>query len=279
MTTAWLLLGVGLACVGGDGDERRRVDGLARAGRLRRGSASSVGLSRVSAGGGAGEARTLARTAATIVLPVAAAVVVSVVAGILVGAAVGVLAGTTAVLARDVRRHRAQLARRSSLLSAVRLMVAELEAGTRPTDALRAAADVCPEYTAEFASAASGAAWAGGTVVTTSPELAAIGHAFTVATSTGAPLAAVLDRVADDIEHSRSRVLRLSALTAGPRASAAMLAALPALGLLLGASIGAHPLRVLFASSGGQLLCCAGAVLDALGVLWTRRILARAGAA
>ena len=38
----------------------------------------------------------------------------------------------------------------------------------------------------------------------------------------------------------------------------------------------AQPLTVLFESSTGRLVCCAGCVLDAVGVLWTLALIQRA---
>ena len=63
---------------------------------------------------------------------------------------------------------------------------------------------------------------------------------------------------------------------AGPRASAAMLAALPLLGLALGAAMGADPIGALTGSLAGLALGAAGIVLDALGILWMVRIVAAA---
>ena len=63
---------------------------------------------------------------------------------------------------------------------------------------------------------------------------------------------------------------------AGPRASAALLTALPLLGIALGAAMGARPWAVLLGMPAGRVLSCVGVLLDAVGVLWMRRILTRA---
>jgi tight adherence protein B len=160
-------------------------------------------------------------------------------------------------------------------------MVAELEAGSRPDAALHAAADVCADVCADHRAALRSAAAA---MVRAQPvsslakveDLAAIGCALEVAERTGAPLADVLARVADDIEAAESRSQRVASLTAGPRSSALLLALLPVLGVVLGSSLGARPVHLLLAGRSGQLLLLAGVVLDVLGVLWTRRLVSSA---
>jgi tight adherence protein B len=82
--------------------------------------------------------------------------------------------------------------------------------------------------------------------------------------------------VEDDLR-ARSRLrLELRAATAAPRASAALLAGLPVLGLAMGAGIGADPWSVLTGTSVGQALLVAGLGLEAAGLAWSRRLIARA---
>jgi tight adherence protein B len=63
---------------------------------------------------------------------------------------------------------------------------------------------------------------------------------------------------------------------AGPRASAAVLAGLPAVGLLLGEAMGVQPLRVLSTTGTGQTLLVVGTGLLCAGVLWSARLTDRA---
>ena len=60
---------------------------------------------------------------------------------------------------------------------------------------------------------------------------------------------------------------------AGPRATATVLTALPALGIALGELVGAGPLAVLRSGVLGQLLVVVGVGLAATGAVWTERIL------
>lgn len=95
----------------------------------------------------------------------------------------------------------------------------------------------------------------------------------------GAPLAQVLESVADGVaEASRADGARRTAL-AGPRSTARLLAVLPAVGLALGGMLGARPLEVLTSGGGGTVLALVGAVLMACGAWLTRRLVKAAQAA
>ncbi len=99
-----------------------------------------------------------------------------------------------------------------------------------------------------------------------------------LAQQVGAPLAAVLDRIARLVERSGEAADRRAEALAGPRTTATLLAWLPATGLVLGLVLGVDPLAVLLDGAGGTGLLLAGLVLTALGRAWTRRLIARASA-
>lgn len=85
---------------------------------------------------------------------------------------------------------------------------------------------------------------------------------------------AVLMRAAQcDIAERQRFAARLAAGLAGARASAALLAGLPALGVALGELIGARPIAFLLGDAGAVLLI-AGVTLACLGLLWCDRIAA-----
>lgn len=106
------------------------------------------------------------------------------------------------------------------------------------------------------------------------PALAAV---RAVSERTGAPMAMVLDRVEQDLRARARQEREIGSQLAGARSTAALLAVLPLVGIGLGTAMGARPLEVLFTSPRGQVALLVGAVLDALGVLWTTRIVAAAG--
>jgi tight adherence protein B len=160
------------------------------------------------------------------------------------------------------------------LLSAVRLLGAELAAGADPAGALGGAADAAPWCAGALQAAA--AAIAGGKDPRPSlelvPELARVAAAWRVAEQAGAPLVSVLDRVGDDLADRIACRRAVAVATAGARSSAAVLALLPVLGTALGAALGARPGAFLLHSPHGRWVLLAGVLLDAAGTVWTVRL-------
>lgn len=167
-------------------------------------------------------------------------------AGALVGGTAGAMVAEAAA-GRDRRRREAEL------LEAVSALAADLRAGRHPADAVA------------------------GDPRRTHLESAAVAAVWTVSDRTGAPAAAVLDRVEQDLRTRERHRREIHAQLAGARSTAVLLAALPLLGIGLGAAMGARPLPVLFGTGRGQVALFAGAALDVLGLLWTARIVASAG--
>lgn len=100
----------------------------------------------------------------------------------------------------------------------------------------------------------------------------AIAACWRVASDSGSGLAVALDRVAEALRGERALAEEIAGELAGPRTTIAVLAALPAAGLLLGAALGARPVGVLLHTPAGLGCLAAGAALEGLGVLWTARI-------
>ncbi|MFJ2865167.1 type II secretion system F family protein [Kitasatospora sp. NPDC087314] len=100
----------------------------------------------------------------------------------------------------------------------------------------------------------------------------AIAACWLVASDGGSGLAVALDRVAEALRGERALAEEIAGELAGPRTTIAVLAALPAAGLLLGAALGARPVDVLLHTSAGLGCLAVGAALEGLGVLWTARI-------
>ncbi|MFJ3214728.1 type II secretion system F family protein [Kitasatospora sp. NPDC086801] len=100
----------------------------------------------------------------------------------------------------------------------------------------------------------------------------AIAACWRVASDGGSGLAVALDRVAEALRGERALAEEIAGELAGPRTTIAVLAALPAAGLLLGAALGARPVDVLLHTPAGLGCLAAGAALEGLGVLWTARI-------
>jgi len=174
-------------------------------------------------------------------------------------AAAGAIVGGTAGLGALAAAGRRQRARRDALLvESVGALAADLRAGQHPDAALTT-------------SALSDRAATG---VGGSPQIAAV---WAVSDRSGAPVANVLDRVEQDLRARVRQRREVASQLAGARSTAVLLAVLPLVGIGLGAAMGARPLAVLFGTSRGQLALVVGVGLDALGVLWTARIVANAG--
>jgi tight adherence protein B len=210
-------------------------------------------------------------------------------AGLVVGAVlstplVAVLCGGCAALgARAVgARQRAAAAdvRVLALADGIAVLSAELRAGRSTMAAVAAAAEACPDEgtgrelsTALTAAAAGASGTAGGEV---SPDLTRIRAAVELSVATGCSLVAVLTALEDDLRARHRQRLELRSATAGPRASAIVLAGLPVLGLAMGSGVGADPWRVLTTTGPGQVLLVAGVLLEVAGVAWVGRLTRRA---
>lgn len=174
---------------------------------------------------------------------------------------------------------------------AVGCLAEELRSGQRPASALSTAATVAavPEI-AELFTEVAAVASAGGDVPSAlragagsatgrsaSRGIDRLAAGWAVSERSGASLAAVLDRIEDDLAANRRQRQQVAAQLAGPRATAILLAFLPVLGVLLGTATGARPLAVLFGTPAGQLLLLLGVSLHAVGAVWTMKIVRAAG--
>ncbi|MGY1591093.1 type II secretion system F family protein [Geodermatophilus sp. SYSU D00708] len=190
--------------------------------------------------------------------------------------------GAAALLARAELRRRAAArdeAGLAALAEALSALAAELRAGRTLEAAAAAAADACAD---EESGRALVRAVRSPTSDDGAPpgELAAalrrVSAAAVLSQRTGCSLAAVLAAVEDDLRARRRQRSDLRSATAGSRASALLLAALPVLALAMGSGIGADPWRVLTTTPTGQVLLVAGAALEAAGLAWTSRLVRRA---
>ncbi|MGK0722111.1 type II secretion system F family protein [Leucobacter sp. W1478] len=106
------------------------------------------------------------------------------------------------------------------------------------------------------------------------PEWRVVLAAWRLAEESGAPFAAVLERLAEALRSLDRLAERRAVLLAGPRSTIRLVAALPLVALATGALLGFDPLPVLLSPS-GAILIALGLVLLALGVWWARAIVTR----
>ncbi len=177
-------------------------------------------------------------------------------------------------------RRRLEGAHWRALAAALRLLCAELAAGSAVSSAFAAAAPVAgvhrPAFAAAAAAAAEGTDVAAALEAHGSAELRPLTVAWRVIALTGSAPVDVLRRVDDDVAGQLAQRRDVAASTAGARSSAALLAGLPGIGVVLGSALGARPLALLLGTPAGHLLLCAGALLDGLGLAWTARLIAGA---
>ncbi|WP_045320826.1 type II secretion system F family protein [Streptomyces sp. NRRL F-4428] len=185
-------------------------------------------------------------------------------------------------------RERARSVRAAEVVALCGAAVGELRAGAQPGQALmaalrRTAAGPGGPGAAE-AGVLAAAAFGGdvpGALRQAAREpgaegLAGMAACWRVSVDGGAGLAAGLDRLEGALRAERDRQESLRAQLAGARSTVLVLALLPLVGLSIGTGLGADPLRVLLHTPMGWGCLLAGGVLEALGLLWCRRIV-RAG--
>ncbi|OBH10272.1 type II secretion system F family protein [Mycobacterium sp. E1747] len=218
-------------------------------------------------------------------------------AAVLLGAAV--LLPLTTVIAvaivsatanlRYRRRDRIRRAQREgeALEGALDVLVGELRVGSHPVRAFEVAAgetvgSVAESFRAVAARARLGADVAAGLrAAVTSSVLPAhwdrLALCWQLASEHGLAIATLMRAAQRDIAERQRFSARVTSNMAGARATAAILAALPALGVLLGQLIGARPLAFLLNGRAGGWLMVVGSTLACGGLLWADRITDRLG--
>ncbi|KDE10065.1 hypothetical protein N505_0128110, partial [Rhodococcus aetherivorans] len=106
-------------------------------------------------------------------------------------------------------------------------------------------------------------------------SLERLAAAWEVSDRHGLALAQLLTAARSDLSGRMRLRSRTEAGLAGARATATVLAALPALGVALGQMMGAAPVTVLLGDGLGGVLLVVGTVLACAGLLWTDRIATR----
>ena len=218
-------------------------------------------------------------------------------AGCLAAGAVGaaaVLLPLTTVLAAAVvgataslryrRRHRIRCAVREgqALEGALDVLVGELRVGAHPVRAFGVAAGETAGGVAESLRAVAARARLGADVAaglraaaktSTQPtHWDRLALCWQLASDHGLAIATLMRAAQRDIAERQRFSARVTSNMAGARATAAILAGLPALGVLLGQLIGARPLAFLLNGHAGGWLLVVGSTLACGGLLWADRI-------
>jgi tight adherence protein B len=220
------------------------------------------------------------RLVAAAILAIAALAVTVGGLGTVVGVgAAGVVVLVTHRRGRALHLHEAH----AGVVDLCRAMAAELRAGRPVPEAFGAAARAGPPRLVALLQPAIAVARRGDSaeladtvaVVAASPGCAGLSRVvacWRVAATSGAALAPAVERVADALQDDIDLRRDVTSTLAGPRATAHLLAGLPAVGLLLGTAIGADPVGFLLGSGPGIGCLLAAVALDSAGLAWARRI-------
>lgn len=172
-------------------------------------------------------------------------------------------------------------ARRVAALDVVSAFAAECAAGIPPTRALVAAAQIAPEPVCPAAQLAArnggdvAAALAQDSAQQNLPLLRSVAACWRVGERSGAGLVDALEQLLHSARNLEEVNVQLEAQLAAPRATARMLATLPAIGIGMGMLMGANPLAWLLGTAPGLLCLAGGVTLTAVGWVWTGRIARR----
>lgn len=218
----------------------------------------------------------------------AVALTAAAVLGPLPGAESGLLTGVGLTALARTGSARADRREAAALADAVDSMVAVLRTGQPASRALGAAAQQVPGRIGQVLRDAAAVSLLGGDVPGTLRGGAATGAAlgesaehgirslaagWAISATAGIPLAEVLSRVGARLLAERTGDEEVRAELTGSRTTAVLVAALPALGLLLGTGMGADPVSVLLHQPAGQGALVIGCALDAIGLWWTARLI------
>ena len=195
----------------------------------------------------------------------------------------GLAAGETARRFARARLDRAAAELRAELPGFCTAMAAELQAGQAPAFALAVAGEAAgPRLTEVLAPVTAVAALVGDVAASLraaadrpgADALRLLAACWTVTGDVGAGLATALGRLGEGLRALARLQAEVTAQLAGARATARLLAVLPAFGLLLGQAIGAAPTHFLLHTPTGAACAALTTVLDVLGLAWTDRIAA-----
>ena len=209
---------------------------------------------------------------------VAVIVLVTVVDGITLVLALVVLAaaGATAQMMRRSRDAKAADARRSRVVEMCEVLVGELRAGQPVSVSLGRCLDLWPELEPVVAAGRLGADVPGALRrLATAPGaegLREVASAWQVSQTSGAGLATVLSQVALTARARQGTRRLVRGELASARATARLVALMPAASLAMSAGIGGRPWHFLLATPLGVGCLGVGAAVAFAGLLWIDRI-------
>ncbi len=199
--------------------------------------------------------------------------------------ALGLLVATLLTRRRVGLRRRARTEEAAAMQDALNVLVGELRVGAHPVAAIGVAAHESHGPTARSLNSVAARALLGADVAaglraeaarSTSPgHWERLAVCWQLAQTHGLAIATLMQAAQRDIVERERFHGRVEAGMAGARATAAILAGLPTVGMLLGQAIGADPLSFLLSGGAGGWLLVVGTALICCGLLWSDRITSR----
>lgn len=192
------------------------------------------------------------------------------------GVAVVIISATAEWLVLCWWRDRAARRAAGDIAHGCQVLAGQLRIGLVPSEALRVAAQDCPVLRDGWVMHRLG-----GDVIHTWTEagrrpghagLVALARAWQVAQDSGAPMADLLERVSSALTRERRVTGLLASELASPRATARLLALLPAAGVWLGIGLGGDPAGFLLHHPLGQACLLLAVALACAGLVWVERI-------
>lgn len=195
---------------------------------------------------------------------------------LLIAIAAGGVGYASIELRRRTRRRAERHRHQAETVDICDAIVAELAAGGPPARALeQVAADWAVLGPAAHSARLGGDVAESLRAVSRQPGRACfheVAAAWEVSIRSGAGLAAVLDRLSTALRHDDEARQEVIASLGAPRATARVLAVLPAFGLALGAGIGGDPVGVLLETMLGAGCLLLGSGLAVAGLFWVEHI-------
>lgn len=187
--------------------------------------------------------------------------------------------GTALLLVRRRLRERAMDKARAEVTRAASVIAGLLRVGMVPEQALRMAAEECAVI-ADAARALDVGADAGPALRVAAGHpghagLLTLARAWELCRLTGAPVAPVIDRVAESMRADHKTQSTVIAELAAPRATGQLMAFLPVVGIGMGYMAGGDPIDFLTSTLPGLACLVVGVGLACGGVLWTERLARR----
>lgn len=178
------------------------------------------------------------------------------------------------------RRRRAAAKLSDEIAQAATGLALLLKSGMIPGDALVEVAHDAPVLASAAAAAKLGGDPAEAMLThaehTNQTGLRLIASAWTISQASGAPVAAVLERVAEQLREQRRIQAVVDSELSSARTSGNMMALLPVVGIGLAFAVNADPWRFFTGSILGELVFAGAVLLSAAGILLTDKIATRA---